>query len=93
MAGMPKAIIQRATEILTTLEQKSIESDGKSSLDSTETMKALSTQAMQLSIFETADPTAGQLREMISELQINQMTPIECMMKLHEIKNFLEDQE
>ena len=91
MAGMPKSIVLRATEILTTLEQKSIESGGKSSLDSTETMKALSTQALQLSIFETADPTAGQLKEMISDLQLNQMTPIECMMKLHEMKKLLEE--
>ena len=91
MAGMPKSIVLRATEILTTLEQKSIESGGKSSLDSTETMKALSTQALQLSIFETADPTAGQLKEMISDLQLNQMTPIECMMKLHEMKKILEE--
>ena len=91
MAGMPKSIVLRATEILTTLEQKSIESGGKSSLDSTETMKALSTQALQLSIFETADPAAGQLKEMISDLQLNQMTPIECMMKLHEMKKILEE--
>ena len=91
MAGMPKSIVLRATEILTTLEQKSIESGGKSSLDSTETMKALSTQALQLSIFETADPTAGQLKEMISNLQLNQLTPLECMMKLHEMKKILEE--
>jgi len=85
MAGMPKSIILRATEILTTLEQKSIESGGNSSLDSTETMKSLSTQAMQLSIFETADPIAGQLKEILGDIQLNQMTPIECMMKLHEM--------
>lgn len=91
MAGMPKSIVLRATEILTTLEQKSIENDGKSSLDSTETMRNMSTQAMQLSIFETADPTAGLLKEMLTELQINQMTPIECMMKLHEMKKMLEE--
>ena len=74
-----------------TLEQKSIESGGKSSLDSTETMKALSTQSLQMSIFETADPTAGKLKEMIGEMQLNQMTPIECMMKLHEMKKLLEE--
>ena len=91
MAGMPKSIVLRATEILTTLEQKSIESGGKSSLDSTETTKAVSTQALQLSIFETADTTAGQLKEMISDLQLNQLTPIECMMKLHEMKKILEE--
>lgn len=90
MAGMPKSIILRATEILTTLEQKSIESGGNSSLDSTETMKSLSTQAMQLSIFETADPIAGQLKEILGDIQLNQMTPIECMMKLHEMKKMLE---
>lgn len=91
MAGMPQSIIVRATEILATLEQKSIESNGQSSLDSTETMRNLSTQAMQLSIFETADPTAGQLKAMLEDMQLNQMTPIECMMKLHEMKQLLEE--
>lgn len=91
MAGMPKSIISRATEILATLEQKSIESGGQSSLDSTETMRSMSAQAMQLSIFETSDPTAGMIKEILENMQLNQMTPIECMMKLHEMKELLEE--
>ncbi|NJC28080.1 DNA mismatch repair protein MutS [Neolewinella antarctica] len=45
--------------------------------------------APQLSIFETVDPTAGKLKAMLEELNLNQMTPIECMMKLNELKAVL----
>lgn len=52
----------------------------------------LSAAAMQMSIFETHDPTAGKLKAIIEEININQMTPIDCMMKLNELKAVL-DQE
>ena len=45
----------------------------------------------QLSIFETVDPIAGKLKEALEDLELNNMTPIECMMKLNELKKMLED--
>lgn len=95
MAGMPRGIVERAAHILTQLEQKSIENDGPTG-DGIQTNKAntegISTEAYQLSIFETVDPVAGKLKEMLVDLDINSMTPIDCMLKLNEMKKVLEEE-
>ena len=44
----------------------------------------------QLSLFETVDPVVGQMKELIKSLDLNTMTPIECMLKLHELKKLNE---
>ena len=93
MAGMPKSIIDRASEILTELEKKSIETKGGgvSAKDLKQKMQNMSTPAYQLSIFETHDPLAGKLKEMIKDLDLTTMTPIECMIKLNELKKVVEE--
>lgn len=106
MAGMPRSIVSRATDILAQLEQQQISADGEQSgadaganaagnghapRPQTAATDALSAEAMQLSIFETVDPTAGKLKAALEELSINNMTPIECMMKLNELKQLLEE--
>ena len=93
MAGMPKSIIERATQILHQLEQKHIETNGnmEKKAEISDTLQNLSTEALQLSIFETVDPIAGKLKEELIDLNINSMTPIECMMKLNELKALLEE--
>lgn len=94
MAGMPREIINRANEILQELEQKSIEvPTGKGTNDLKRNVKNIIPNSYQLSIFETVDTTAGKLKEVISQIEINTMTPIECMMKLHELKKMIEDSE
>ncbi len=88
MAGMPKNIVKRASEILKQLEQKSIyKNKDNSTKDKLRTMPA---ENFQLSIFEQADPTAQKLRELLSDLDINSMTPVECMLKLNELKGLLD---
>jgi DNA mismatch repair protein MutS len=47
---------------------------------------------MQLSIFEHVDPLAAKLKEMIADLNINQLTPVECMLKLIEMKKFMDEE-
>ena len=93
MAGMPRGIVERAARILTQLEQKSIENG--SAADGLEVRDAATSQiapeAYQLSIFETVDPTAGRLKEALTDLDLNAMTPIECMLKLNELKKLLEE--
>ena len=93
MAGMPRSIIERATHILTQLEQKSIntESTGNSTEAIKDTLQQMPTEALQLSIFETVDPLAGKLKEALLDININSMTPIDCMMKLNELKKMLEE--
>ena len=94
MAGMPKAIVERANHILSQLEQKSI--DGESRLDSTVQVKEVNPEqinqaaALQLSIFEKSDPVVGQIRAFLADMELNAMTPIECMMKLNELKKLAE---
>jgi DNA mismatch repair protein MutS len=96
MAGMPRSIVERAAHILTELEQKSIGNDGAPG-DGLSVKKprtgGISTEALQLSIFETVDPTAGKLREALQDLDVNSMTPIECMLKLNELKKIIEQEE
>lgn len=94
MAGMPRSIVERATHILSQLEQKSIDND-KGAADGVKVakpaMEQISPENYQLSIFETVDPVAGKLKENLVDLNINNMTPIECMMKLNELKKILEE--
>ncbi|WP_235295900.1 DNA mismatch repair protein MutS [Portibacter marinus] len=89
MAGMPRSVIARAQEILLELEQKSFEA-AKTQGDISSRLDNVSS-AMQLSIFETVDPTAGKLKAALMEVDIHRMTPIDCMMKLNELKKMMEE--
>jgi DNA mismatch repair protein MutS len=53
--------------------------------------KAIATEAIQLSIFETVYPAAGQIKALFKSLDLNSLTPIDCMLKLRELQRFLED--
>jgi DNA mismatch repair protein MutS len=94
LAGMPASIVSRAARILEQLERQHITEavDDTRALDKGSpnapavTPGTISAEALQLSIFETTDPTAGRLREILEQVSINSMTPIECMMKLQELK-------
>lgn len=92
MAGMPRSIVERAASILLQLEQKSIEQDSpEQAVPGVKPPTAgINNDNYQLSIFETVDPVAGRLKEELLEVDINGMTPIECMMKLNELKKLLE---
>ncbi len=88
MAGMPASIVRRAGQLLTQLEQKSViphDQNGGSILSS-----SLPEQAdFQLNIFDHEDLAAKRLREILSALDTNTMTPIECMLKINELKQVL----
>ncbi len=89
MAGMPKDIIARAMEILSDLEKKSIQPDGEKSSSARDAARNIIPNNYQLSLFDTLDPTAEKLKEAIQELDLNAMTPIECMLKMHELKKVI----
>lgn len=99
MAGMPGEIVHRATDILAQLESQHIDADNLGSEAGGEIgpkpqkvePQRFSQPAPQLSIFETVDPTAGRIKAALEEISINNMTPIECMMKLNELQALLED--
>lgn len=87
MAGMPRTIVERANDILHQLEQKSI---GQQSGEIQEALKEMPAAPMQLSIFETADPKIGKVREILENLDLNAMTPIDCMIKLSEMMKIMQ---
>jgi DNA mismatch repair protein MutS len=97
MAGMPTWIVKRASSILTELEQKFVDAgELATTKDGIQARKPemgniAPQQELQLSIFETVDPTAGKIKAALMDVNINNMTPIECMMKLNELKGLLEE--
>ncbi|MEP7266362.1 MAG: DNA mismatch repair protein MutS [Saprospiraceae bacterium] len=87
MAGMPKGVIERAQNILKHLEQKSIESSENTSQLS-EKIKSIPAN-LQLNIFESSDPRAQSVIKMLEETDIDRLSPVECLIKLNEIKGML----
>ncbi|WP_207784718.1 DNA mismatch repair protein MutS [Marinifilum breve] len=82
MAGMPKSVVKRADEILIQLEgNKNGESLAKPVGDI-----AQQREGYQMSFFQLDDPVLEQIREEISDLDVNNLTPIEALNKLNEIK-------
>jgi DNA mismatch repair protein MutS len=94
MAGMPPALIARANEILLLLENKQGAGDGDILVPNQSSMakqvKQLRTPQMQLSIFDAHTQTFETIRKLLTELDINRLTPVEAMMKLNEIKNMIQ---
>lgn len=84
MAGMPSSLIQRANEILEQLEAKNV--DGEHTIDVKNIGK---TEKLQLSIFDAHSETFESIRKMLSDIDINRLTPVEALLKLQEIKSKL----
>ena len=85
MAGMPKSVVSRADEILKELEQ----SHEKQELTKPIADIAGHREGMQLSIFQLDDPVLKQIRDEILEIDINNLTPMEALNKLYNIKKLL----
>ena len=86
ISGMPKSIIRRANIIL-----KELESDnaGVGSAGKPTAAIAQSREGMQLSFFQLDDPVLCQVRDEIIGLDINNLTPVEALNKLNEIKKIV----
>jgi len=86
MAGMPNFVVQRAEQVLKDLES-SHASVGSSSKGKKSTKDVLNESAnMQLSFFQLNDPVLENIHEELINIDINTLTPVEALMKLHEIK-------
>ena len=88
LAGMNKDIVNRADEVLKILENAGASATGiKSSNAPVENIKtSKSDQGYQLSIFQLDDPVLSEIRDEIKGLDVNNMTPMEALNKLAEIK-------
>jgi DNA mismatch repair protein MutS len=85
MAGMPKSVVTRAAEILKQLEKANRkELPAKRVKDLGETR-----EGFQLSFFQLDDPVLKQVRDEIKNLDTNNLTPIEALNKLDEIKRII----
>lgn len=82
MAGMPKSVIKRAEQILKKLE------GGKETENLSKPLEEIggNREGMQLSFFQLDDPVLKQIRDEIAYLDVNNLTPIEALNKLNEIK-------
>lgn len=86
MAGMPKSIVKRANEIL-----KQLESDNRQQGIAGKPLAEVSENrgGMQLSFFQLDDPILCQIRDEILNLDVNNLTPIEALNKLNDIKKIV----
>ena len=84
MAGMPNSLVKRATQILTQLEANDNASNSKAISNITPRQ-----QEVQLSIFDTHSQTFDSIRNVLSTVDINRLTPVEALLKLQEIKGMI----
>ena len=87
IAGMPKSIVKRANVILKQLEENNTGSSAVTK-PSVETINQ-SREGMQLSFFQLDDPVLTQIRDEILNLDINNLTPVEALNKLNDIKKIV----
>jgi len=86
MAGMPKSIVKRADEIL-----KQLESDNRQQGIKSKPVKKIASGAegYQLSFFQLDDPILCQVRDEIKNLDVNNLTPMEALNKINDIKRII----
>ena len=86
LAGMPPTIVKRANEVLKQLEANN-RSEGAITKDLGDV--ATGRSGYQLSIFQLDDPVLSQIRDEILTIDINNLTPVEALNKLYDIKGIL----
>jgi DNA mismatch repair protein MutS len=87
LAGMPVEILRRAAEILTELEKKSVGNGSKEKLN----IPSPPAQQFQLQMFSYDDPKHKEIADALDTLDVNAMTPVECMLKLIELKEKMKE--
>ena len=83
LAGMPTKVVNRAKEILKTLE------NSRSQDQNMESIKRVTEENLQLSFFQLDDPALESIRGELTQIDINTLTPIEALMKLNKIKSMI----
>ena len=91
LAGMPASIIQRANQILKDLESGHSQSPIANNQETIGSGKATvsAPSGMQLSFFQLDDPVLEQIRDEVKNLDINNLTPLEALNKLSDIKKLV----
>jgi DNA mismatch repair protein MutS len=81
MAGMPKTIVKRSSELLGHFEQNKLHDK-----EVAQSIKFSNKPAIQLNMFELKDADTLRIREVLAGVDIDRMTPVEALLKLQEIK-------
>ena len=81
LAGLPPVVVSRAREILAGLERDELSRGGRPSLSAT-----ASTSQSQLGLFQAPDPADDALRRRLRALDVNQLTPLQALALLAELK-------
>lgn len=89
IAGMPQSIVKRANTVLHQLEKEASQVGTAGKVENITTPDDPTTQ---LSFFQLDDPILSQIRDEITELDINNLTPMEALNKLNDIKHILSGQ-
>lgn len=84
MAGIPRPVVNRANQILKQLETDRVNVNTKGS------SKKISSN-VQMNLFQINDPKATEIINLLDNLDVNTLTPVESLMKLNEIKQLLKD--
>jgi len=82
LAGMPQTVIQKAEQLLKTLEKSGAREGHREKMSD-------SASGLQLSFIQLEDPVLLEIKEELADLDIDHLTPVEALMKLQEIKNKL----
>ena len=86
MAGMPATLLDRANEVLATLEEK----HGLPGGDVMQKVKKIKPAPnYQLNIFDGVTEDIRRIQQLLDETDINTLTPVEALMKLNEMKNIV----
>ncbi|MBR4803526.1 MAG: DNA mismatch repair protein MutS [Bacteroidales bacterium] len=85
MAGMPPKVVKRAGEMLKILEEKSAKNDEKA----TKKQKKEPDCGYQLSFIQLDDPSLLEIKEILLDIDIDVLTPVEALFKLNEIKKIV----
>lgn len=85
MAGMPSVLIRRAEDILKKLESSREDGEGKKIDAPTQELSS----EMQMSFFQLDDPVLEQIKEELTKIEINNLTPVDALFKLNEIKKLV----
>jgi DNA mismatch repair protein MutS len=85
MAGMPQALVDRANEILAILEEKNLDEKLKGK------MQKIESANYQLNIFDGIADDMKQVKNVLLNVDINSLTPVEALMKLNELKGIVKE--
>ena len=89
LAGIPRPIVKRADAVLERLESKNTATGGAAASAAAVSAAAAQPEGMQMSFFQLDDPVLSQVRDEILNLDINNLTPMEALNKLHDIRTII----